>query len=96
MKTCQYCGRKCKAKGLHRHEFACKSNSKKDQIVKLKGPIKPIEQTWVNLRSDTLSFLVEQAINWRGSLVGNPNPLPLMEYDRYLYEARSVLNLAMQ
>ena len=39
---------------------------------------------------DSFDFLIEQAENWRGSLLGNPNPLPLHDYDMQLAYAREL------
>lgn len=38
-----------------------------------------------------LARAVEQAEEWRGALVGNPNPGPLQEYDAFIAQCKATL-----
>jgi len=38
-----------------------------------------------------LRWAVDRAAEWRGSLVGDPNPQPLAEFDAHVAEARAAL-----
>lgn len=41
-----------------------------------------------------LRWAVQEAASWRGSYVGNPNPVPLMRFDTTVKEARRALKVA--
>lgn len=37
---------------------------------------------------------IEQAELWRGSMVGNPDPEPIEEFDQFIVDARKALKVA--
>lgn len=38
-----------------------------------------------------LAWAVREAAIWRGSMIGNPDPIPLLEFDKKVYNAKQVL-----
>lgn len=43
-----------------------------------------------------LGWAVAQAEDWRGSLVGNPDPGPLEEFDRFIAQAKEAMSIVRE
>jgi hypothetical protein len=53
--------------------------------------LKPHEKPLTHSDLKALSRAVSEAVTWRGSMVGNPDPLPLAEFDAFIKRARKAV-----
>lgn len=40
---------------------------------------------------NTLNWAIDEAETWRGSMIGNPDPVPLRQFDAKIRKARKAL-----